>query len=129
MASDKPRIYIVDDDESVSRSLMILLVEYELEVNVYASAEEFLTSVPNDAAGCLILDIHLPGMDGWKVLQEFFRRECKRPVIVISADGQSGLKERALQAGAVGFLLKPFLLQDLDHLISLAFGPNNMLAA
>ncbi|MCX5699099.1 MAG: response regulator [Candidatus Omnitrophica bacterium] len=64
MLSENKQIFIVDDDESVCRALSVLLVTYGFTVDVFTSAEEFFRVVPNSAAGCLILDIHMPGLDG-----------------------------------------------------------------
>jgi len=121
MPSDKKQIYIVDDDESVCRALRVLLVTYGFTVESFSSAEEFFTVVPNSAPGCLILDIHMQGLDGWRAQQKLRKSGSKRPVIIISADKKGGLAEQALKAGAAGFLQKPFLDHELVNLINQAF--------
>jgi two-component system response regulator FixJ len=118
---DQKQIYIVDDDASVCRALKILLVAFGFEVNTFPSAETFFSAVPNSMKGCLILDIHMPGLDGWETLKRMIKSRAKRPVIIISADKNGGLKERALKTGALGFLQKPFNDQALVDLINLAF--------
>lgn len=120
MAMQKNQIFIVDDDESVCRSLSVLLVAYGFTVDTFTSAEEFFSAVPNSVPGCLILDIHMPGLDGWKTQQRIIESGSKRPVIIISADKNDVNYERALKAGAVGYLQKPFNDQALVNLINIA---------
>jgi len=121
MASDKKQLYIVDDDESVRRSLKLLMVSYEFTVDTFSSAEEFFTAVPNSAEGCLILDIHMPGLNGWDTQQKLTKEGYNLPVIVISADKDGDFKEKALKAGAVGFLRKPFEDHHLLHMVNRVF--------
>jgi FixJ family two-component response regulator len=123
MSADTKHIYVVDDDESVRRALKILLVSYEFQVETFSSAEEFFSAVPNSAPGCLILDIHMPGLDGWEVQRRLLKSGSKRRVIIISADknGGEGHKEQALRTGVVGFLEKPFHDHELVDLINQAF--------
>jgi two-component system response regulator FixJ len=118
---ENKQIFIVDDDESVCRALRFLLVTYGFSVKTFTCAEEFFRAVPNSVPGCLILDIHMPGLDGWETLQHLLTSGSTRPVIIISADKNAGLNERALKAGAVGFLQKPFNDQALVDLIKVAF--------
>lgn len=121
MPSDKKQIYIVDDDESVGRALKFLMMTYGFAVEIFSSAEKFFSTVSNSAPGCLILDIHLPGMDGWEAKRKLAESGSNRQVIMITADKEEGLKERALKAGALGYLQKPFNDQDLVNLTHLAF--------
>ena len=115
------QIYVLDDDESVLRSLKILLVSYGFTVETFSSAEEFFKTVPNSAIGCLILDIHMPGLNGWDTQQRLDKTGYKLPVIVISADKDDRFKEMALKAGAVGFLQKPFEDHYLLHMVTRVF--------
>ena len=112
------QIFIVDDDVSVCRALDILLVTYGFTVDTFISAEDFFRAVPNSVPGCLILDIHMPGLDGWETQQRLVASGSSRPVIVMSADKNRGLNERALKAGAAGYLQKPLNSQDLVSLIN-----------
>ena len=112
------QIFIVDDDESVCRALSVLLVTYGFTVDTFTSAEEFFRAVSNSIPGCLILDIHMPGLDGWETLQHLFVSGSSRPVIIISADKNEGLQEKASKGGAIGFLQKPFNDQALVDLIN-----------
>ena len=107
MNPSKVQIYIVDDDESVCRALKRLLTAYNYAVRTFSSAEEFFSAIPNSASGCLILDVHLPGLKGWEVQERLLKSGSQRPIIVITGDGDPELKELVLEAGAVGFLQKP----------------------
>ncbi|MBF0490040.1 MAG: response regulator [Candidatus Omnitrophica bacterium] len=120
-SSDKKQIYIVDDDDSIRRSLKVLMESYGFAVDVFSSSEEFFFSVPNTTRGCLILDIHMPGLNGWDTQQRLTNEGYKLPVIVISADKDDSFKERALKAGAVGFLQKPFDDHYLLHMVNKVF--------
>ncbi len=121
MVFENKQIFIVDDDESVCRALSVLLVTYGFTVGTFTSADDFFRAVPNSVPGCLILDIHMPGLDGWETQQRLTESGSKRPVIFISADKNAGLNEKALKAGAVGFLQKPFNDRELVNLIKVAF--------
>lgn len=113
-------IYIVDDDESICRSLELLLMTYGFEVSAFLSAEDFFNAVPNSVQGCLILDIHMPGLDGWEALKRIIKSGSNRPVIIITANKNGANNERAIKAGAVGYLQKPFTDQELVGLIRVA---------
>ena len=114
-------IYIVDDDESVCRALKALLMTYDFEVKTFNSANNFFDSVTNDDPGCLLLDIHMPGIDGWETQKRILDSGSKLPIIFISADKHGNIFDRAMQAGAVGFLQKPFDDHALIGLIKVAF--------
>ncbi len=118
---DKKQIYIVDDDVSVRRSLKLLMVSYGFEVETFSSAEEFFSDVRNTAPGCLILDIHMPGLNGWDTLQKFIEKGQHPPVIVITGDKDEHFEAMAIKAGAVGFLQKPFEDHNLLHMVSRVF--------
>jgi len=119
--NNKNQLYIVDDDVSMRRSLKLLLVSYGFAVETFPSAEEFFSDVRNTAPGCLILDIHMPGLNGWDMLQKLSESGHKYPVIVITADKDEDFKERALKAGVVGFLQKPFEDHYLLHMVNQVF--------
>ncbi|OGS28086.1 MAG: hypothetical protein A2297_07035 [Elusimicrobia bacterium RIFOXYB2_FULL_48_7] len=124
MSANKKQVYILDDDESVCRALKILLSTYGFEVKTFLSGEEFFSAVPDKAPGCLVLDIHMPGMDGWEVLKRIIESGSKRPVIIISAEKNGGpevLNKKSLKAGAVGFFQKPVNDQNLVNLINKAY--------
>ena len=119
--SDKKQIYIVDDDESICRSLKLLLVSYGFAVNTFSSAEEYFKVVPNSTKCCLVLDIHMPGLNGWDALKRLTEAGYNHPVIVITADKDESFREKALKAGAVGFLQKPFGDHYLLHMVTHIF--------
>ncbi len=109
-------IYIVDDDESVCRALKILLLTYGFNVRTFNSSRNFFDNIANNDPGCLLLDIHMPELDGWATQKIIKDSGSKRPVIFISAEKPDIAIERALRAGAVGFLKKPvngYVLVDL----------------
>jgi FixJ family two-component response regulator len=118
MPLDKKQIYIVDDDDSVCRALRLLMITYGFAVDTFTSAEKFFSAVPNSAPGCLIMDIHLPGLNGWDALKELTESGSNRPVIIITANKVEGLNDRALKAGALGSLQKPFNDHELVDLIN-----------
>ena len=119
MTTDKKQIYIVDDDESVCRALKSLLMTFDFEVRAFNSAKEFFNNVSIEDPGCLVLDIHMSGMDGWETQRRILASGSKRPVIFVSA-AKENVSERALEVGAVGFLQKPFDGQTLVDLINRA---------
>src|ERR1035441_8521665 len=83
---NKKQIYIVDDDESVRNLVKIFLGTYGFTVETFSSSAEFLSSVPDNAPGCLILDIHMPGITGGDMQQTLLDLGCNRPVIIITED-------------------------------------------
>ena len=118
--TDKKQIYIVDDDTSVCRALSVLLGTYGFSVDTFTSAKDFFSAVPNSVPGCLLLDVHMPRLDGWETQQRLVASGSNRPVIIMSADKNGGLNKRALKAGAAGFLQKPFNDQALVDLVKVA---------
>jgi FixJ family two-component response regulator len=121
MSLETKQIYIVDDDVSVRRALKLLMLTYGFEAETYASPEDFFSAVPNSSPGCLIMDIHMTGLNGWDAHERLVKTGCKRPVIIISADKKEGLREKALKAGVAGFLQKPFNDRDLVDLINKSY--------
>ena len=118
MTKENKRIFIIDDDESVCRALKYLLLTFGVEVSTFSSAEKFFSEVPDSMRGSLILDIHMPGMDGWETLKQIVKSGSKRPIIIITADKNGGLRDKALKIGAVGFFQKPVNGQELVYLIN-----------
>jgi FixJ family two-component response regulator len=101
-------VAIVDDDESVRRALRGLLRAVGLEAKAFASAEEFLNSGEQHDTACLITDIRMPGMSGLDLQARLRSEHCCVPTIFITAHGDASMRLRALRAGAVEFLAKPF---------------------
>jgi len=103
-----PLISVVDDDQSVRESLARLIRSVGLDVEAFASAEEFLNAGPRRRAACLILDIRMPGMSGLELQKALMVTDPELPVIFVTAHGSDkNLRARALSAGAVDYLLKP----------------------
>jgi len=102
------RVYIVDDDEAVRDSLAALLESRAYGVRSFGSAPEFLAAAPSLPVGCLIVDVRMPEMDGLELQQRLTERALDFPMIVITGHGDVPLAVRAMKAGAVDFIEKPF---------------------
>jgi two-component system response regulator FixJ len=111
-------IFIVDDDADVRDSLRILLESSGFKVETYDSAVSFLTNEIYKRDGCLVADIRMPDMDGLQLQEELIKRGSKVPVIIMTGHGDVPLAVRAMKAGAIDFLEKPF--DDATLLDSLA---------
>lgn len=114
-------VFVVDDDEAVRDSLRLLLKSARLPVKDYASATEFLESYNPDQSGCLVLDIHMPGLNGLQLQDELQRRHIAVPIIFITGHGDVPIAVQAMKQGAVEFLQKPFNDEDLLASIRKAF--------
>ena len=115
-----PIVFVVDDDPSVRRSIKRLIGSVGLQVELFGSAQEFLLSKRPDAPSCLVLDIRLPGISGLDFQHELAEANIHIPIIFITAHGDIPMTVRAMKAGAVEFLTKPFREQDLLDAIQLA---------
>jgi FixJ family two-component response regulator len=107
----KTLIAIVDDDESVCRALRWLVRSLGMEAATFTSSQEvigLLEAAPSFDPDCIVLDIQMPGMNGLEVQEWLARRGSRLPIIFITADDEVEVRERALAAGAVAFLRKPF---------------------
>jgi FixJ family two-component response regulator len=117
--SDDPGIvFVVDDDPSMRRALESLLRSVGHEVRLFSSAPEFMQAVRGDVPGCLVLDVRLPGMSGLAFQQELTKAGIALPIIFITGHGDVPMTVRAMKAGAVEFLTKPFddqVLLDAIH--------------
>ena len=101
-------IFVVDDDAAVRDSLKILLTASGYVPELYASARAFLERSEPNHAGCLLADVRMPDMDGLELQEELSKRGSKLPVIIMTGHGDVPLAVRAMKAGAVDFLEKPF---------------------
>ena len=116
--SDKPLVHVVDDDEAIRRSISFLLKTGGYAVRLYASGTEFLAESNRLDRGCILLDVRMPDVDGMEVQQRL--RECGvlLPVIIMTGHGDIDMAVRAMKAGAVDFIEKPFeralLLEALE---------------
>ncbi|HXG64420.1 MAG TPA: response regulator transcription factor [Blastocatellia bacterium] len=115
-----PIIFVVDDDPSIREALRSLMKSVGLEVETFASAQEFLQARRPDAPGCLVLDVRLPGPSGLDLQRELAEADIQIPIIFITGHGDIPMSVRAMKAGAVEFLTKPFRDQDLLDAISQA---------
>jgi FixJ family two-component response regulator len=124
MASDADGklIAIVDDDEAVRSALQGLMKAVGLRARSFASAEEFLGSHLYQQTACLIADIRMPGMSGLELQAKLNSENCRIPTIFITAHGDEKMRMRALRAGAVEFLAKPFDDQALLDSVRAALG-------
>jgi len=113
-----PTVFIVDDDEAVRRSLEALVRSVGLNVESFASGQDFLASFDPDRPGCLVLDIRMPGMSGTELQETLRQRGSPLPVIIITGHGDVPIAVHAMKHGAVDFIEKPFskqLLLDRIH--------------
>jgi len=118
--STRPTIFVVDDDAAVRDALKLLLRSVGQAVETFASAQEFLDAYGEDRAGCLVLDIRMPGMSGLELQQKLNERHSILPIIFITGHGDVPMAVEAMQAGAVDFIQKPFRDQDLIDRINQA---------
>lgn len=122
LSTRKPRIAIIDDDESVCRAVRRLVRSLGLDAETFSSGQRFidtLEAMPSFRPDCAILDVQMPGMNGLDVQDHLVHSGNKLPLIFITAHDEIGLREKALAAGAVAFLRKPFddelLIKTLDE--------------
>jgi len=111
LSKSNPLIAIVDDDESVCRALSRLVRSLGMETKEFASGREFVDRIettPSFQPDCVVLDVQMPGMNGLEVQERLASRGSRLPVIFITAYDEPGVRDRALAAGAVAFLHKPF---------------------
>ena len=106
-------VFVVDDDEAIRDALKSLISSVGLDVETFASAREFLESRVSDIPGCLVLDVRLPGLSGLDLQSELANANIHTPIIFITGHGDIPMTVRAMKAGAVEFLTKPFREQDL----------------
>jgi FixJ family two-component response regulator len=112
-AGEEPTVYIVDDDESLRVALSNLLRSVGLRVQVFGSAPELLQSKLAETASCLVLDIRLPGVSGLDFQSELVKANIHVPIIFMTGHGDIPMSVRAMKAGAIDFLTKPFRDQDM----------------
>ena len=112
-AQDKPTVFVVDDDPAIRFAMQALLDSVNHSHEIYGSGDEFLEGVTDDRAGCLVLDIRMPGLGGLELQDELIKRGNTLPVIFITGHGDVPMAVEAMQKGAVDFIQKPFRDQDL----------------
>lgn len=120
MAEANFTVYVVDDDISVRASLKLLIESCGYPVATFKSAEDFLQSSFRGSPGCLILDIHLPGMSGFDLQKQLVKSQAKIPVIFITGHDRARMEDEAMRVGGIAYLKKPFEEQSLLDAIQLA---------
>jgi two-component system response regulator FixJ len=114
-------VHVVDDEESIRRSLDFLLRTAGYRVKRWPNGEDFLKEVDRATPACVLLDIHMPGIEGLEVQQCMKAQGLDFPVIVLTGHGDVALAVRAMQAGAMDFMEKPFDRERLLHSVAMAF--------
>lgn len=114
-------VHVVDDDDSVRRSASFMLKHAGYNVESYVSGVEFLKEAKNADRGCVLLDVRMPEMDGLEVQQEMVRRGIDMPVVILTGHGDVGLAVKAMRAGAVNFIEKPYEKEALLGAIEEAY--------
>jgi FixJ family two-component response regulator len=120
MTETAPIVFVVDDDPSVRRAIKRLIGSAGLQVELFGSAPEFLCSKRPDAPSCLVLDISLPGISGLDFQRQLAEADIHIPIIFITGRGDIPMSVRAMKAGAVEFLTKPFRDEGLLDAIQVA---------
>jgi RNA polymerase sigma factor (sigma-70 family) len=115
-----PVVFVVDDDPSVRSSLKFLMSSVGLQVESFDSADALLQRKLPDSPSCLVLDVRLRGLSGLDFQRELAARNCHMPIIFITGHGDIPMSVRAMKAGAVEFLTKPFRDQDLLDAVRIA---------
>jgi FixJ family two-component response regulator len=109
----EPIVFVIDDDASMRRALSNLFQSVGLEVELFGSASDMLQSKLPDVAGCLVLDVRLPGLSGLDFQTELAKANIHIPIIFMTGHGDIPMTVRAMKGGAVDFLTKPFRDQDM----------------
>ncbi len=111
--NSEPTVFVVDDDQAMRNSLQWLIESIGMKVRTYGSANEFMTSYYPGRAGCLLLDVRMPGMSGLELQAHLARRDSRLPVIIITGHGDVAMAVKAMKSGAVDFIEKPFHDEEL----------------
>ena len=119
-AKATPIVFVVDDDPSVREALSSLFRSVGLQVELFGSAAEFLQRKRPDGASCLVLDIRLPGVSGLDFQGQLLKADIRTPIIFMTGHGDIPMSVRAMKAGAVDFLAKPFRDQDMLDAVAAA---------
>lgn len=121
MTPDRPVVFVVDDDTRIRNALASLLASAGLDVQLFASAAEFLEAEKPDAPACLVLDLELPDIHGLQLQRELADRNAP-PIVFITGHGDVPSSVKAMKAGAIEFLTKPFDDEDLLRAIDTSIG-------
>ncbi len=120
MTDSQQIVYIVEDDEAVRDSLEMMLVSMAHTVKTFPTANDFLDAYDESMAGCIVLDIRMPGMDGMELQKELNSRNSILPIIFVTGHGDVPMAVEAMQQGAVDFIQKPYREQELLEKIKAA---------
>src|SRR6202047_1504044 len=110
-------VFVIDDDASVRDAIQSLMRSVGQHVESYASAQEFLRSKRPDLPGCIVLDVRLPGFSGLELQRKLADADILTPIVFMTGHGDIPMSVKAMKAGAVEFLTKPFRDQDLLYAI------------
>ena len=119
--TDKKCVHLVDDDEAIRHSASFMLRQAGYTVRTYAGGTDFLDALEGAEAGCVLLDVRMPDMDGLAVQRELNQRAVNMPVVVLTGHGDVSVAVEAMKAGAVDFLEKPYDKASLVQAINSAF--------
>jgi FixJ family two-component response regulator len=119
-ASTEPVVFVIDDDDSMRLALARLFYSMRMRVEVFASAQEFLKSKRPDVPSCLVLDVRLPGLSGLDFQAALAKQDIRIPIVFITGHGDIPMSVKAMKAGAIDFLAKPFRDQDLLDAVAAA---------
>jgi len=128
MVAEGARISVVDDDESMREAIKTLIGSMGMSVEEFSSAEDFLYSGQSQVVDCLILDIRMPGLGGLELQRRLASDNRPVPIVFITAHYSEEDRKRAMEAGAVAFLSKPFTEQELLNAISASLTINKKFA-
>jgi FixJ family two-component response regulator len=119
-STDQPIVFVIDDDASLRQALARLFQSVQLRAEAFASRQEFLQGVRPNVPSCLVLDVRLPGLSGLDFQAELAKADVRIPIVFITGHGDIPMTVRAMKAGAVDFLAKPFRDQDLLNAVAAA---------
>jgi DNA-binding NtrC family response regulator len=128
MPKNRPCVFVVDDDRSIRESLSNLIRSTGLDVQTFASAQAFLAHPRPQMPSCLVLDVQLPGLSGLELQQELAKGKAHLPIIFITGHGDIPMTVRAMKAGALDFLTKPFRDEDLLNAVAQAMHHDRQMA-
>jgi FixJ family two-component response regulator len=120
VANDRAIVHVIDDDVSPREALGLLLPAVGFDVRTYASVQEFIDAGPHDGPGCIVLDVRLPGINGLDFQSRRDGLGIHLPIVLMTGHGDVAMTVRAMKAGAVDFLPKPFRDQDMIDAVTTA---------
>ncbi|HEY7228873.1 MAG TPA: response regulator [Pseudolabrys sp.] len=126
MVEDQCVVAVVDDDEGLRDALELLLASLGFQIELYASAEEFLAEAMDSRASCLLVDLHLGDISGVELVRQLSSIDCPFPVIFMTGSCDAVMEKQAMEAGCIAFLHKPFpedqLLESIKRAVRVSQG-------